>query len=768
MKKLYLYTSFHSNLKFSSIPEDQYSSVLDKCYWPVLDLLGDYNVNLGFEFPASTLEIIDGMDDGFTSTLKKYWSDSRSEVIGSGYSQNIFPLIPSKANLINLIQGNQVYEEILGKKPITAYVNEQTYSNGLVGLYKEAGYQNLVADWDNASKYNNFPKNYKYSPKILVGADQSKINLIWNSTIAFQQFQRYVQNKLPFEDYIIYLNSHYSKENNRSFLLYAYDLEIFNYQPGHGDLLKSKNSLNESDRINKLFEYFEDAEHIEVITPNEVVKKFKSQVEVSLGATEYPIQCKKQFKYNVTRWAVSGRENSRINSQCYYIFELLNNIEFLNEIVPDKVEKSKLEKLRLELTNLWSSDFRTHTTDKKYMNFRNKLGATSEFCKNLFQELGNQIEIEEDFVIINPNNFDWQNPYEFKLQFEHGKYRRGVSVQLDNQEIISQLEEMEYYRDGSIRSVKIVIEPSINAHSIVQGKIIEVDIPIDVPISADIEDGIIETNEVKLKLSQSTGASIKELSFPKISNEFMIGELSHGYYEDIEFSPDWFSGHTIIYDCSTKKYTDLEETELIIPQGQNYPIRIPVVCRIEMPLGVLLKKYYVYLNRPRVDFVYHFSLNNILPLSFRLGILTFNPNCFNNNELKYSTVNGGSSPETFYFKGKRVGQDNSVSLGVSTNHCLGATEGWTDISDNDKGISMVTKKSQIFSVPLLHYEEIDESFFLRTYNSISEMDDTTETFLKGHNKIIFTLLGHKNDLNEIKNESLSINNSLIMINKKDI
>ncbi|MGB9200332.1 hypothetical protein, partial [Methanobacterium sp.] len=306
MKKLYLYTSFHSNLKFSSIPEDQYSSVLDKCYWPALDLLEDYNVNLGFEFPASTLEIIDGMDDGFISTLKKYWSKSRSEVIGSGYSQNIFPLIPSKANLINLIQGNQVYEEILGKTPVTAYVNEQTYSDGLVGLYKEAGYHNLIADWDNANKYNNFPKHYKYSPKILVGADKTKINLIWNSTIAFQQFQRYVQNRLSFEDYIKYINSHYSKEYNRSFLLYAYDLEIFNYQPGHGDLLKSENPLNESYRINKLFEYLEDVEHIEVITPNEVVKKFKSEIEVSLGATEYPIQCKKQFKYNVTRWAVSG------------------------------------------------------------------------------------------------------------------------------------------------------------------------------------------------------------------------------------------------------------------------------------------------------------------------------------------------------------------------------------------------------------------------------------------------------------------------------
>ena len=765
MKKLYLYTSFHSNLKFSSIPEDQYSSVLDKCYWPALDLLKDYKVNLGFEFPASTLEIINEMDVGFINTLKKYWFNSRCEVIGSGYSQNIFPLIPSKANLSNLIQGNNVYKQILNKIPVTGFVNEQTYSDGLVGIYNEAGYENLIADWDNANKYNNFPKNYKYSPKILNGADKSKINLIWNSSISFQQFQRYIQDNLSFEDYITYLNSHYSSDDNRSFLLYAYDLEIFNYQPGHGDILKSKNSINEFDRINRLFEYLDESEHIEVITPNEVVKKFKPHNEVSLGTAEYPIQSKKQFKYNVTRWAVCGRENSRINAQCYTIYNLLNCIEFLNGIVHNKIKKSIIEDLRLELTYLWSSDFRTHTTDEKYMIFRNKLGATSEYIKNLFKKLCEQIDVDDDFVIINPNDFVWKNPFEYKLHFESGKYTTGITILLNNQEIETQLEELEYYRDGSIRLVKIVIEPDIKVHSIVQGKIVE-KVYMDEDHDFDeFSEGCIETDAVRLKLSPIKGASIKELSFPKLSNKFMIGELDPDYYDDIEFSAGWFSGHTIIHDRSNKKFTDLEETEFIMPKGYNYHIRIPVFGVIKTAVGFLLKKYYVYLNRPRVDIVYHYSLNNIHPLSFRLGIMTFNPDCFDQNSLKYSTVNGGSTTETFNLNGKNVCQDAPVNLGVSTHHCLGATEGWMDISDNNKGISTITNRSCLYSVPLIHYEEINESFFLRSYNTISEMDDTTETFFKGHNEISFTLIGHENDLESIRNESLGINNGLIMINK---
>ncbi len=157
MKKLYLYTVFHANLNFSSIPEDQYSTVLDRCYWPALDLLKEYRMNIGFEFSGSTLQTIREIDPDFITQLKKHWDSGRCEVIGSGYSQAILPLIPARVNLANLLQGNRIYQENLGKTPVTAYVNEQTYSSGIIELYKEAGYENIIMDWDNATKYNDYP-----------------------------------------------------------------------------------------------------------------------------------------------------------------------------------------------------------------------------------------------------------------------------------------------------------------------------------------------------------------------------------------------------------------------------------------------------------------------------------------------------------------------------------------------------------------------------------------------------------------------------------
>ncbi len=758
MTKLYLYTVFHANLKFSSIPEDQYSLVLDRCYWPTLDLLEDYDVSLGLEFPASTLEIIKNLDSGFIDTLKRYWEMGKCEVIGSGYSQTIFPLIPAKANLMNLKQGNEIYEKILSKRPITAYVNEQTYSSGLIEIYKSAGYENLIMEWDNTTKFNHYPDHYKYKPKIVVGAGNAKMNLIWNNTISFQKFQRFVHGLLSFNEYIQYLNSHYSAEEDRAFLLYGNDLEIFDYRPGQGAFLHSiTEPSNEFDRIRELFDYFEKNSSIELITPDQVVRKFKPEIEVKLESSEYPIITKKQDKYNVTRWAVCGRENSKINTQCYKLFNRLQDIEFLNGIVQKKVDESEIDNLWLELTNLWSSDFRTHTTDEKYMKFRNRLGAALELSEKIFKHLISQVPIEDDFVLINPNDFDWNDPFEFTLQFEHGRFKGDLVILLDGQEVKTQQEETEFYRDGSIRATKIVINPYMKSHSIAHGKVSVKESLNKNHVYIDTEQDIIKTPEVKLALSALRGGTIRELAFPKISDKHLIGELSHGYFDDISYSPDWYSGHVIVYDRSGKKFTDLTSTEIIYPDIEKCPIRMPVRCKINMPIGTLWKTYYVYVDKPMVDLVYRFNLSNLFPLSFRLGIATINPQCFNMDRLRYSTINGGTIPEVFYLKGKTVRQDNPVSLGVSTHHCLGATEGWVDISDNEKGIAIITEKSQLYSVPLLHYEEIKNSFFLRVYTSIGEMDDTTESFLKGHNTISVSYLGHKNDLEGVGKRNLIIN-----------
>ncbi|HEY3272484.1 MAG TPA: hypothetical protein VGJ92_01905 [Methanocella sp.] len=764
--KLYLYTSFHSNLKFSSIPEDQYSLVLDRCYWPLLDLLDDYDVSLGIEFPASTLEIINGIDSDYIDTLKGQWKAGRCEVIGSGYSQTIFPLIPAQANYVNLLQGNALYEKILGRVPETALVNEQTYSAGLVDNYLKAGYKNLIMDWDNANKFNNYPRTYRYRPQTVVGAGGARMNLVWNSTIAFQKFQRYASGQLPIEEYLDYIGSQYSESEDRAFVIYGYDSEVFDYRPGHGELLPGQSAASDFQRIRSLLDAFEKDPRISLITPGQVVSRFPREHEVHIESPECPIPTKKQDKYNVTRWAVCGRENSRINTQCYRLFYKLQNIEALNELAGDRMSRAELDDLWLKLTNLWSSDFRTHTTDEKYMGFRIKLGATQEQSDEILKCLSGQVPVEGDFALVNPHGFDWDEVYEFNAQFDRGRFTQGLSVELDGQPVKTQLEDAEYYRDGSIRAVRIVIRPRVKARSTAQGRYVLAESESTGGQEVDAGRSTVKTPQVSVQFSPARGGIIKELTFPEIAGQYLTGELPHGYYDDISFSPDWYTGHAVIYDRAGKKYTDLSKTSLVYGDPQKCPIRIPVRCKIDLPVGVLLKTYYVYVDSPRLDLTYHFSLNNIFPQSFRLGITTINPGAFDRDTLSYSTVNGGTSLETFALKGRTVRQDDPVSPGVSSHHCLGATEGWVNVGDRDKGLAIFSNKAMSYSVPLIHYEDVRDSYFMRVNMTISEMDDTTETFLKGHNKISMSYYGHRNDIESVRKKSLCANNGLLLIKKE--
>jgi hypothetical protein len=400
------------------------------------------------------------------------------------------------------------------------------------------------------------------------------------------------------------------------------------------------------------------------------------------------------------------------------------------------------------------------------MAFRNRLGAALELSEKIYTDLISQVPVEDDFVLINPNDFDWDDPFEFTLQFEHGRFKGDLVIILEDQEVKTQQEETEFYRDGSIRTTKIVVSPSLKSYSTAQGKVSSKDDLAKNHVDIDTEQDIITTPEVKLALSALRGGTIKELVFPKIADEYIVGELSHGHFDDISLSADWYSGHTVVFDRAGRKFTDLMATKMEYPDTARCPIRVPVRCKIDTPFGTLEKTYYVYVDKPMVDLVYHFNLSDLYPHSFRLGIATINPQCFNRDQLRYATVNGGKIAEKFRLDGKTVRQDDAVSPGVSTYHCLGATEGWVDISDNEKGVAVITNKSQLYSVPLLHYEELKESFFLRVYTTISEMDDTTESFLKGHNTISVTYLGHKNNLGSVRKRSQNINTGLILKRKK--
>ena len=141
------------------------------------------------------------------------------------------------------------------------------------------------------------------------------------------------------------------------FSLYGNDVEIFDFRPGRYQTEAVLSEESEWQRIRRLFELLKDDERIKIVKPGEVLSlldKAPAGNILSLESTEQPVPVKKQAKYNITRWAVTGRDDIGSNTRCWRIYEQL------------QISKGVSEEEWKELCYLWSSDFRTHITEKRW------------------------------------------------------------------------------------------------------------------------------------------------------------------------------------------------------------------------------------------------------------------------------------------------------------------------------------------------------------------------------------------------------------------
>jgi hypothetical protein len=83
---------------------------------------------------------------------------------------------------------------------------------------------------------------------------------------------------------------------------------------------------------------------------------------VSLETAACPVPVKNQCKYNLTRWAVTGRDDIAINAACQRIYAALSRAD------ADDAEWK-------QLCRLWASDFRTHITDIRWKAYCAELSA---------------------------------------------------------------------------------------------------------------------------------------------------------------------------------------------------------------------------------------------------------------------------------------------------------------------------------------------------------------------------------------------------------
>ena len=362
---LQLYSIFHLNLAYSAISEDDRSLVLRQCYWPLLELASDLGVPLGIELSGYTLETIDSLDSNWLAQFKALLTAGQCELIGSGYAQIIGPLLPPDLTRANLAAGMTVYRQLLDLTPNIALINEQAYSAGLISLYHEAGYSGLVMEWNNpASEHSEWEDDLQFRPTAATDGRGFALPLLWNQSTMFQKFQRYAHGELSATEFLDVLKSHRSPEEHRALSLYGNDAETFDFRPGRYMSEASIHADGEWCRIGKLFKSIQSDPSYDLRLPSQVLEAWKDAPmaePVQLESAARPIPVKKQNKYNVVRWGVSGRNDLDINTRCWRIYSAL------------KQSTSVSETEWKELCYLWSSDFRTHITESRWQAYLERL-----------------------------------------------------------------------------------------------------------------------------------------------------------------------------------------------------------------------------------------------------------------------------------------------------------------------------------------------------------------------------------------------------------
>jgi hypothetical protein len=644
---LRLHATFHLNLMFSSIEEEQRAEVIERCYWPLLALVRRREVPAGIEAPACTLEAIAELDPAWLAELRSLVHAGRCELVGSGYAQLIGPLVPAAVNAANQRLGLESYRRLVGVQPRTALVNEQAWSASLPRHYLEAGYAGVIMEWDNpAAGHPEWPHELRYQPQIAVGQDGAEMPLLWNHSIAFQKFQRYAHGELELEEYLDYLRGHRGA-GDRVFTLYGSDAEVFDFRPGRYRTEAPLAAPQEWARIDALCDALVREPGIALVSPSAALAAAAgphSARRLRLESPERPIPVKKQPKYHLARWAITGRDDLGVNTACWRAYERLR-------------AEPRADAAWRELCYLWSSDFRTHITPARWRGFTERLTS-------FLGEVG----------------------------------ARAAAPALE----------------GPVGSAEL---------------------PPGVRVERSGRWLTLETPETRLRLNCRRGLAIDALAFTALGGEPVVGSVPHGYFDEIEWSADQYTGFLVHAAAGQPQVTDLDAAEPLVEWRADAG-EVVVHGWVATPHGPIRKEVALGVRRARVE-VRHRLLWDEIPMgTLRLGHVTLIPTSFDERTLYVATHNGGPSLERFPLGRVELDQLSPVSHLVSCRSGLGATEGTILLGDAERAIRIEIPRARAALFPLLTMRRAGGRFFCRITLSARELDETSRHECRGRSRFV--------------------------------
>jgi len=611
---------FHLNLNYSSIEVASRREVVARCYRPLLELAERLPwLTLTLEATGHTLERIERLDPDWIDRLRALIARGRVEFVGSGDTQLIGPLVPASVNRWNQALGRGTYERLLGIAPRVALVNEMAWSQGLVDSYLDAGYEAVVTEWNNPRRYHpEWDEEARYRAVWTESPTGRRIRLLWADALLFQGLQRAVHGEREPEEHAEKVLAH-AGDQHRHVFVYANDAEVFDYRPGRYASEPKLGAASEWERLARVLECLHER-GLEFTTPTHVLAdaRFAPQEVLALNDAANPIPVKKQPKYNVTRWGLSGRDDVGLNATC---FRRAKELERHGGSSGDW----------RTLCRAFGSDLRTHVTEKRWERLVHALPKSKP---------------------------------------------RGLSDSA--------------FLEAPLRTTRVER----------RGALLE-----------------LETDGVRAVLNLRRGLALESLVLKSAGAAPLIGTLPYGHFDDIDWTADFYSGHTVLEIPAEKRVTDLEVVEPEVREELHC-----LVVRAEVPtaLGPLPKEVRVYAQR--VELRYGFSRWGARPRgSLRTGSLTLLDGGLG-RELALTVAQGGPR-ERLAVRGE-VDHGRAVSSLVSASAALGATDGWLALDDGRLGFELTWPQDEAAALPLFTHQTVAGKRFARLVFSLGELDET--------------------------------------------
>jgi hypothetical protein len=213
--------------------------------------------------------------------------------------------------------------------------------------------------------------------------------------------------------------------------------------------------------------------------------------------------------------------------------------------------------------------------------------------------------------------------------------------------------------------------------------------------------------------------SLVDLTVSELS---LCGTLHHGYFDDIQWAADFFSGHLVFESPGRPKVTDLNSVEPDIAREDG---AVLIKAVINTALGLVEKQWRIDEIKGDVTLSYRLHWRDVDLGSLRLGYLTLNPEAFAVDTLFYQTHNGGRDQESFNLAQSNFDHGAPVSFLISANQALGLTEGELLIGDARSVIGVQFEKIRCAGIGIMSHRRIHGSYLCRFAVTLKELDDTS-------------------------------------------